>query len=975
MANDLLDTVAAGVVRLVKHREQVCDQFESAWQAGKRPAIEDFLPLAAGDERPHLFAELLALELEYRRDLGEDLRRDEYEARYPNYHDLLDRVINEFRDRTPLASQAHIETDDWTQSPEADAHHWPREFGDYVLLREIARGGMGVVYQARQRGLDRIVAVKMILSGLFASDQAIDRFRAEATSAARLQHPGIVTVHEVGQRQGQHFFSMDFVDGTSLQEMIQQQPLPGRQAARYVMQLAEAVHFAHNRGVVHRDLKPSNVLIDTDDCPKITDFGLAKRVAGDSDLTATGQVLGTPSYMPPEQAMGQADIGPASDIYSLGATLYAMLTGRPPFRAESTAATLLQVIENEPVAPRLLNSDIDRDLESICLKCLEKEPSRRYASAAELAVDLARYQRGETVMARPIGRPAKLWRWCRRQPLLAGLSAAVLVALLLGSGVSSYFALAAAERAEQAEEALARETDARQQLQTSLAAEQTAKRQARRAVDNYVTTLLEETTLKDRRFQPLAKRLLGGALEHYQQFIATNRNDPAAQRDLAEACLLVGQINDARGAVQQAVGAYQEALDVFQRRANEEDAPADQLQVAAIQTTLGSLQAKLGDSEQAKRSFSAARQSLDAIRPGERAAHWQQQLLRTLTAVASIERRTGEVAQAFATYEQAIAIGQQLADGDTKNPAYRSDLANAWENLAELQRDTDQADAALGSLDQSLQLRDEVARANVGEAKYQGELAGTLSDRSALLRMLGQLDDAETGYRRAIEIQTALVRDNPSLVQRQIFLSTTHHNLGILLAQRENHAEAIEHYRKALEIRERVAAESPDVNEYPYLAANTHNNLAVVLYAAGQQSEALDHYQAAAELFRQVVRDNPSISKYRLHLAAALHNLGALYFQRQLPQAAMSYFVEAVELYDRFYRQRKTYFVGSNLAACHYTMGRIQWQAEQWPVAATHFQSAVAIADDLAPQFPAIESDLAIYQHQLARFLASTIVP
>ena len=261
---------------------------------------------------------------------------------------------------------------------------------------------MGVVYRARQITLNRTVALKMILAGKLADADEVQRFRTEAEAAARLSHPNIVAVHEVGDIQGQHFFSMDFIEGTSLAQRLTRGPLPGREAARYVRQVAKAVHYAHRQGILHRDLKPSNIMVDGDDEPHITDFGLAKRL-GNQDLgqTRTGAILGTPSYMAPEQAQGKVrDLGPACDIYSLGATLYDLLTGRPPFRAETPIDTAMQVIQNEPVPARLLNPNIDKDLETICHKCLEKNPERRYATAEALAQDLQNFLDGNAINAR-----------------------------------------------------------------------------------------------------------------------------------------------------------------------------------------------------------------------------------------------------------------------------------------------------------------------------------------------------------------------------------------------------------------------------------------------------------------------------------------------------------------------------------------------------------------------------------------------
>jgi eukaryotic-like serine/threonine-protein kinase len=317
-----------------------------------------------------------------------------------------------------------------------------RTFGEYELLAEIARGGMGVVYKARQKRLNRTVAVKMILAGQLADQDDVRRFLSEAEAAAGLDHPGIVPVYESGEIAGQHFFSMGFVDGQSLAALLAAGPLPPRRAAELVAQVADAVDYAHERGVIHRDLKPGNILLDQEGNPRVTDFGLAKRVAGDSGLTRTGQALGTPSYMPPEQASGKIDaIGRPADVYALGAVLYAALTGRPPFQAATPLDTILQVLEQEPVAPRQLNADIPRDLETIALKCLEKDPHKRYATARDLADELQRFLRGEPIHARPVSRPERAWRWCRRNPVVAMSAASVVVALLTGAGVSTHFAI------------------------------------------------------------------------------------------------------------------------------------------------------------------------------------------------------------------------------------------------------------------------------------------------------------------------------------------------------------------------------------------------------------------------------------------------------------------------------------------------------------------------------------------------------
>jgi eukaryotic-like serine/threonine-protein kinase len=311
-----------------------------------------------------------------------------------------------------------------------------RYLGDYELLEEIARGGMGVVYKARQVSLNRVVAVKMILAAAYADDRAVQRFRAEAEAAANLDHSNILPIYEVGEHEGHQYFSMKLVTGGSLTDRAGSFRGRPKEAARLVETLARAVHFAHQRGILHRDLKPANVLLEADGTPVVTDFGLAKRVGLDSGATQSGAVVGTPSYMPPEQARGAKDVSTSADVYSLGTILYELLTGRPPFRGESIAQTLRMVEEQEPAAPRSLDRRVDKDLSTVTLKCLEKDPAKRYASAAELADDLRRWQKGEPVIARRAGLIRRARKWVRRNPVptlivLGALTATLAVSVAL----------------------------------------------------------------------------------------------------------------------------------------------------------------------------------------------------------------------------------------------------------------------------------------------------------------------------------------------------------------------------------------------------------------------------------------------------------------------------------------------------------------------------------------------------------------
>src|SRR5262245_46399671 len=307
----------------------------------------------------------------------------------------------------------------------------------YEVLGVLGRGGMGVVYQARQLKLNRVVALKMILAGGHASEAELLRFLAEAEAVAQLQHPNIVQLFEAGQHDGLPYFTLEYVAGGSLTHKLSGTPLPPAEAARLVEQLARAVHFAHRKGIVHRDLKPGNVLLAEDGTPKVTDFGLAKRVEVGAGLTATGAVLGTPQYMAPEQAEGKKEVGPAADVYALGAILYERLTGRRPVRGPTRLDILVQVVSDDPVPPTRLQPKLPRDLETICLKCLQKEPPRRYATAEALAEDLRRFQEGKPVQARSVGQLERGAKWVRRNPVGAALTALVGLGLVGGRGVAT----------------------------------------------------------------------------------------------------------------------------------------------------------------------------------------------------------------------------------------------------------------------------------------------------------------------------------------------------------------------------------------------------------------------------------------------------------------------------------------------------------------------------------------------------------
>ena len=414
----------------------------------------------------------------------------------------------------------------------------PTAFGDFEIIDEIARGGMGVVYRARQTKLDRIVALKTILEGHFASEDAVRQFYAEAQAAAKLSHTGIVPVHELGEAHGRHYFSMPLIEGPSLAQLLAKGPMDPDEAARLLKATAETIHFAHENGIVHRDLKPANILVERGQ-PRVTDFGLAKMTDGHRDTEDANDVMGTPGYMSPEQAAGNSDAtGVHSDVYSLGATLYCMLTGRPPFQSADPVDTILQILQREPVPPRTLNPAVPRDLELVCLKCLEKDPSRRYHSAQQLSAELDRFLNGQPLEVRPVGTFGTLWRWAKRQPRMASLSVALIVANLAILGLSLFYNLRLREERSAAIEA---------QQAASLAARRADGHQ--RVVRELLQELSQSTSSSDLR-NILSYSDLGEVCSQAQRLLSADRKSKPLQLERLEAAASVLSKNWAAGVLE-----------------------------------------------------------------------------------------------------------------------------------------------------------------------------------------------------------------------------------------------------------------------------------------------------------------------------------------------------------------------------------------------------------------------------------------
>ena len=418
----------------------------------KRVELEDYLERFESLNQPEIVNRLVQQEVRLRTAIGETPVAEEYQDRFENVAVDFPTVPQAQQD-TGQADQAQEDTGREMPTIMPPASELPDSHEDatmagpeaviddfvvdtdavpgYDLLGELGRGGMGVVYKARDQNLKRTVALKMILSGAHASDEDMQRFQIEAEAVAKLQHPNIVQIYEVSEHEGRPYIALEFADGGSLDQKIAGKPQDQQESAELIETLSGAMQLAHENDIIHRDLKPANILLTTDGEPRITDFGLAKRMDEDSNQTKSGAVMGTPSYMAPEQAGGKSEtLGPATDTYALGAILYHLLTGRPPFQAATQLDTIMQVLTEEPVAPRKLNPALAVDLETICLKCLEKDVHRRYESAAALGEDLRRFQSGEPILARPVTVVERSWKWAKRRPAVAGMISVVVLALV-----------------------------------------------------------------------------------------------------------------------------------------------------------------------------------------------------------------------------------------------------------------------------------------------------------------------------------------------------------------------------------------------------------------------------------------------------------------------------------------------------------------------------------------------------------------
>jgi tetratricopeptide (TPR) repeat protein len=725
----------------------------------------------------------------------------------------------------------------------------------YEILGVLGRGGMGVVYQARQTRLQRLVALKMILAGGHASDAQLARFRTEGEAAARLQHPNVVQVHEVGDHQGLPFYALEYVAGGSLAGRLDGTPWQSRPAAQLVETLARAVHAAHQHGIVHRDLKPANVLLAADGAPKITDFGLAKLLDSGAGPTSTGDVMGTPSYMAPEQS-GQCvqPIGPATDVYALGAILYELLTGRPPFKSATALETVYQVIHQEPVPPRQLQPKAPRDLETICLKCLQKEPARRYASALALADDLRRFLQDQPIQARPAGKLKRLGRWCRRNPKVAGLVTALVLVVAAGTATVTCLWLLAEERRRTAENNLALAERRHEEARAN-------RRKARDAVDR-LAVIGDEWLRHVPHQENLRRALLEEALRLHRELPHDSTDDPEVRQELARTNRRLGRIYQLIGERQEAEKLFRQAVDLSKSLSDEFPTQAEyRNDLADYYGSLGHLlrDTKPREAEEAFRQGLALQKEVIAVFGGVPA--YRSSLAILHNNLGMLLDSAGRTREAEESYGQAQEIWLELAAADPDNPEYQVALGGTHSNLGKI-----------------LMFRGERSRLAFG-ASTVGLTGSTLGQgpllaASALIpERLEELPQARRLVKEAIDHQHKALRVRPNYTQSAEYLGIHYDNLGAIEKRLGHYGEAEKALRESKRVRELLADNFSATPDYRHQLGGVLNNLAIVQKYQGNLAEARRSVEQAVTHQQAARKMDPNAPLYQQYLYNHYWNL------------------------------------------------------------------------------------------------------
>jgi serine/threonine-protein kinase len=876
------------------------------WQRGARTPVEDYLRKHSGtSDDPDLVLNLVYHEvLLRRRHCGQEPELSEYQARFPELADDL-RIQFAIDQVLPDENQ-DLEAPGTIAAPRAALVEIP----GYDMEEVLGRGGMGVVYRARHRSLNRTVALKMILDAVHSGARQANRFRSEAEVIARLQHPNIVQIHEIGEHDGRPFLALEFVEGGTLERRLAGTPMPADRAAGLVETLARAVQHAHERGVVHRDLKPANVLLDSRGEPKITDFGLAKLVAGDSGQTDSGALVGTPSYMAPEQVEGvPSAIGPSADVYALGAILYETLTGRPPFRAESPMATMLQVRGAEIVPPRKLRPNLPRDLETICLKSLEKDPLRRYPTAQALAEDLRRHREGWPIVARPVPAWEKLWLWARRQRALATgvfLGGAATLALLVG-GVVHNFQLQRLNNYLSA---------TNQQLAAARSSAEQNARDALAAISEMLVKVADQRLASVPEAEPVRRDLLNEALAKLGPLAARNPRDPEIRHEMGKSHLAIAAIHRSLGEYSRAIDQCRQALALLEAQPDNRLRDSAASAHAALADLLGP--------DGGRDHFLRAEALWSPLADDDRDIR-----VRLARLYYGVSPRLGGSPESG--YNQAIAMLEPLARDDPQG--FNRDLARAVHNLGLLQSKLGQQAPATANLRRALDLWEAVDPSR----RTEEDDLGIIACQNALgLALQGQSapesrHEAEGMLRKAVQSCERLARKHPGRLAHRDALARAWSNLGGFYFHAPRLADARPAYLQAVQAAESNVRDFPEADAQQVWLAHNLQALAAVDAGLGKRREAGDEFEKALTIVEPLVKKSPQDFFIQQCLATVLLNQANLVRDVQGPAAALPIQRRCVQSYEECRRANPadsytlTCLVGArgNLCATLQQLGRI----------------------------------------------------
>jgi serine/threonine protein kinase/tetratricopeptide (TPR) repeat protein len=886
-------------------------------------------------------------------------------------------------------------------APQAGAATEPVAVPGYEIEEELGRGGMGVVYRARQTRPSRLVALKMILAGVHAGAEHLARFKREAEAIAQLAHPNIVQVYEVGEHNGQPFFAMELIEGGSLAARLDGTPQPARAAAELIETLARAMHFAHQRGIIHRDLKPANVLLQrkptadytdntdkkkqgdsssvpsvvsvVDFLPKITDFGLAKRL-DEQGQTQSGAVMGTPAYMAPEQAAGKTrEIGPATDLYALGAILYELLTGRPPFKGATSWETIEQAVGAEPVPPRRLQPKLPTDLETICLKCLQKKPPQRYASAGDLADDLRRFLHHEPIRARPV----PLWRrglmWARRRPALAtllsvgGLAAAALVAVVV---VANAMLRA---RNDALEAALGRTKQAVRDAERERALAQEHFQRALEAADQMLSQVGDGLAGYPHMEQE-RRRILEKALKFFQEFLRHNSADPLVRREAAWAYRRTARIYELLGKDRRAEQDLRRAVALQEElTAQFPDEPTFAADLAASYNALGLLYRVTSPTraEPAIRKALAIFERLNREHPD----HFTQRYNLAITGnnLAVVLQAAGRNDQAEKAYRAALARWQQLDRDYPKRSECRRQLASGYNNLGALYKRTGRWDQAGSAFQSALAALKRLTAAQLEEPKTRHELAKVHNSLGTVYGHAGRWAESDRASLEALALWEKLAEEFPAVLEYRNGVGMASMNRAIHLQEVGQPKRALTAYEKARAVGEELVRQQPRSVEYRHNLARVLLNLGLLAWQSGRRQDGEKSCRQALPLWRDLVRADPRAPSFQDGLAATHLNLGMMAHATDRLAEAEGSFEKALELWqklDRRYPGSLSYQRG--LAKCHYNLAVVrgdQGQAQQAREANRKARALLSRLVQREPRDTDFQADLARALRQQSQWL------